>query len=340
MPKTPDFKSNRTFNDIISEGRRPRPLPETGWNYVGPSEAHGVNFQNGWANVGASSVPASWYLSEDGEVRLRGRLLIQPTTIALGWGAAYKVGDDIPAGSKINVDYSSVDGVLAVAAAVQEIQGLDFGVGDPSATPWEDSPFNGSISSGGTVDASRIFHVPLGVVGGHDFRLAGWKGMQVATKRYPNAIDWDSPTPWTGAEYHSDGGLVGEGGMDLFSHLGWRFVDQVGGTTDIEVSIELVDTFTGEQYVYGLSDIKTSGTVTVSSTFDTNITPSGKEVDVTLSNDITAPSGLAVITILAVDDDWPGPADDAASWPTLSDTTGSPNNFGKGRVLTAAQINL
>jgi hypothetical protein len=265
---------------------------------------------------------------------------ISPTKFALGWGAAYKVGSTIPAGGRVRVDYSSVDGVLGVAAAVQEFKGLDFGIGGPTATPWADPPFNGSIASGGTVDSSREFHVILGTVGGHDFSAAGWKGMQVATKRYPNAIDWFRPGAWSGSEYHSDGGLTGEGGIDLFSHLGWRFVNQAGGTTDIGVSIELVNTFTGEPFVYGFGDIRTSGTVMVSSSFDKNQNEAGKQVDVTLTNTITAPSGLAVITVLAVDDTWPGPTDDAASWPTLSDTTGSPNNFGKGRVLSAAHMNL
>jgi hypothetical protein len=74
MPKTPDFNQNRTLADLIAEQRRPKPLPETGWNNVGPSEDHGVDFWGAWANFATNTVPTSWYLSEDGEVRLRGRI--------------------------------------------------------------------------------------------------------------------------------------------------------------------------------------------------------------------------------------------------------------------------
>lgn len=79
MAKVPDFKQNQTFADLIAESRRPKPLPETGWNLVGPGEDHGIDFQSGvsgtWANFSTSTVPCSWYLSEDGEVRLRGRVI-------------------------------------------------------------------------------------------------------------------------------------------------------------------------------------------------------------------------------------------------------------------------
>jgi len=74
MAKTPDFKQNKNFPDLISELRKPNPRPETGWNAVGPGEEHGVDFQNGWNNFSSTTVPTSWYLSEDGEVRLRGRI--------------------------------------------------------------------------------------------------------------------------------------------------------------------------------------------------------------------------------------------------------------------------
>lgn len=264
--------------------------------------------------------------------------IIPQDAVAVGWGAAYKVGDDLPEGSIIHVDYSAVDGVLGVGAAVQEIQGLDFGIGGPSDTPWEDPPFNGSMASSGTVDASRNFHVTPGVVAGHDFSAAGFKGMQVVTKRYPNAIDWASGAGWSGTEYHEDGGLAGEGGMDFHSHLGWRFVDQPSVVTDISVYIELVNTTTGEDFAWGFCDILTTETPVVSPTFDKHIKFPGNEVDIRLSRDIIAPSGLAIITIIGIDDSWPDPSDAAASWPVISDSTGSPENFAKGRVLTAAHI--
>jgi hypothetical protein len=72
--KTPDFNQNKDFIDILKDKNRNDPLPETGWNYVGPDEDHGVDFENSWANAGPSSVPASWYLTEDGQVRLRGKI--------------------------------------------------------------------------------------------------------------------------------------------------------------------------------------------------------------------------------------------------------------------------
>lgn len=74
MPKTPDFKNNKNISDLLGAADRPRPLPETGWNYVGPNEPHGINFENNWDNVGSGEIPASWYLDENGEVKLRGRV--------------------------------------------------------------------------------------------------------------------------------------------------------------------------------------------------------------------------------------------------------------------------
>jgi hypothetical protein len=75
MPKTPDFKQNRTIMDLISDTRKPRPMAETGWWKIGPSESYGIVFQNSWANVGGSGVPsASFTTSEDGWVRMRGKI--------------------------------------------------------------------------------------------------------------------------------------------------------------------------------------------------------------------------------------------------------------------------
>lgn len=74
MARTPDFKSNKSFSDLLREATKPRPFPETGWYRVGLSEAYQIPFENGWDNVSATNVPASWYLSEDGEVRLRGNV--------------------------------------------------------------------------------------------------------------------------------------------------------------------------------------------------------------------------------------------------------------------------
>ena len=60
--KTPDFKQNKTFTDLLRE--QVKPLPETGWNNVGedtPDTQHGVEFQGTWQNYSDTTVPARWY---------------------------------------------------------------------------------------------------------------------------------------------------------------------------------------------------------------------------------------------------------------------------------------
>jgi hypothetical protein len=74
MARTPGFKITKTTNDMLAENRKPPVLPETGWWKVGPSEPYEIEFGGTWENVGASAADASWYLSEDGEVRLRGKI--------------------------------------------------------------------------------------------------------------------------------------------------------------------------------------------------------------------------------------------------------------------------
>jgi hypothetical protein len=75
MPRTPDFKNNKSLSDLLGAADKPHALPETGWWHVGNiSEGHGIDFQNSWVNIGSSSVPASWYLDENGEVKLRGHV--------------------------------------------------------------------------------------------------------------------------------------------------------------------------------------------------------------------------------------------------------------------------
>ena len=84
MGRTPDFRKNKTLSDVVNEGRRPQKIPETGWyrvaiteNFEGSGFIGGTEavFQNAWENLGgATNAPASWYLSEDGEVRLRGKI--------------------------------------------------------------------------------------------------------------------------------------------------------------------------------------------------------------------------------------------------------------------------
>ncbi len=75
MAKTPGFKITKSTSDLISDLRKPRVLAETGWWKVGASQPLGVAFEGTWENAdGADHPPASWYLSEDGEVRLRGKV--------------------------------------------------------------------------------------------------------------------------------------------------------------------------------------------------------------------------------------------------------------------------
>lgn len=87
--RSPHFNRNRTIPDLIAEERRVRTTEDTNWYRVGPgdaempgSEAHEVIFQGGAGNVGASGdSPASWYLSENGEVRLRGHINVSVGTV-------------------------------------------------------------------------------------------------------------------------------------------------------------------------------------------------------------------------------------------------------------------
>jgi hypothetical protein len=89
-PRSPDFKRNKSITDLISDTRKPKLLPETGWyriaitelfegagvggQYIGSTLAVFINGTS-WANVaGISNPPTSWYLSEDGEVRMRGKI--------------------------------------------------------------------------------------------------------------------------------------------------------------------------------------------------------------------------------------------------------------------------
>lgn len=73
--KSPHFNRRRTIPDLISEGRQALRNVDTTWQKVGPSEGHGIGFTNTWGNVGGSgNPPASWYLSDNGEVKLRGKI--------------------------------------------------------------------------------------------------------------------------------------------------------------------------------------------------------------------------------------------------------------------------
>lgn len=78
MAKSRDLNIDRTPWDVIQTTRRPQLEPETGWYKVGAAEEYEIPFENSWSNVGVlagiTNAPASWYLSADGEVRLRGKI--------------------------------------------------------------------------------------------------------------------------------------------------------------------------------------------------------------------------------------------------------------------------
>lgn len=80
MPRSRDLNIDKTIFDVVGNVRAPRIEPETGWYNIGEEwaaeEPIEFDFLNGWGNVGTVEdvphAPASFYLSEDGEVRLRG----------------------------------------------------------------------------------------------------------------------------------------------------------------------------------------------------------------------------------------------------------------------------
>jgi hypothetical protein len=97
-PRSPDFKRNKSMMELIADTRKPKLMPETGWYRIGISELFEGAGQGGlfvgsslaifdlyasWRNVddtptsgsASASSPASWYLSPDGDVRLRGRVI-------------------------------------------------------------------------------------------------------------------------------------------------------------------------------------------------------------------------------------------------------------------------
>lgn len=88
--RSPHYNRNRNIADLIAEQRRIRTSPDTNWYRVGPGDAempgeeeHDVDFLNGWENVGdTGDSPASWYLSHNGEVRLRGHIVGPEGTVA------------------------------------------------------------------------------------------------------------------------------------------------------------------------------------------------------------------------------------------------------------------
>ena len=74
MAKSPGFKNTKSTAELISELRKPKVLPETGWWNIGIDEPNEIPFEGDWGNYddGDGYAPTSFYLSEDGEARLRG----------------------------------------------------------------------------------------------------------------------------------------------------------------------------------------------------------------------------------------------------------------------------
>ena len=75
MPKSRDLNIDKDIFDIVGQDCRPKLEPETGWWKVGEDEEYEIPFENTWDNAaGVDHPPASWYLSVDGETRLRGKI--------------------------------------------------------------------------------------------------------------------------------------------------------------------------------------------------------------------------------------------------------------------------
>lgn len=80
MTRSPHFKRNKSIPELIADQRKSIPLADSAWYKVTTSGldigfSNGYGFQSSWANVGGNSnPPCSWYLSESGEVRFRGKI--------------------------------------------------------------------------------------------------------------------------------------------------------------------------------------------------------------------------------------------------------------------------
>jgi len=85
MPKTPNFRRNRTIPELISDIRKPKKEADTAWYKVGASEAYQISFQGAWANVGGSGNPdAQWYVDETGETKVIGLVTTDDNEAAEG----------------------------------------------------------------------------------------------------------------------------------------------------------------------------------------------------------------------------------------------------------------
>jgi len=84
MSKSRDLNIDDNPIALIQDTRRPKLESETGWARVGITSGYegisddgyfvGIAFENSWANTSVTEAPASWWLSESGEGRLRGKV--------------------------------------------------------------------------------------------------------------------------------------------------------------------------------------------------------------------------------------------------------------------------
>lgn len=73
MPRTPNFRRNRTLPDLISDTRKPKHEADTAWYKVGAAQDYEIPFENSWTNSGgADEEDAQWYMDEIGETILKG----------------------------------------------------------------------------------------------------------------------------------------------------------------------------------------------------------------------------------------------------------------------------
>lgn len=73
MPRTPNFKRNRTIPELIADTRKPKIEADTAWYKVGATEDYEIPFENSWQNAGGvDQEDAQWYMDENGETKLKG----------------------------------------------------------------------------------------------------------------------------------------------------------------------------------------------------------------------------------------------------------------------------
>jgi hypothetical protein len=154
-PRSPEIPRNLDLLQSHSELRSPKKLHDTGWinvlastgglaagdpGVIDNAHATGVQpvFQNSWVNVGGSAVPCSFYLSPEGEVRLRG---------AITGGTLPSVAFTLPVGYRPEYSHRFV-GALSIGNDIATIQV------DPNGDVWVIG--SGWSPGGGSVDPAVL----------------------------------------------------------------------------------------------------------------------------------------------------------------------------------------